>query len=385
MKAPTDQQSRPARGFTLLEVLMVATILMILMGMLMPLISLARRSSMRTVSLSIMSKTEAALYQFKADYHAYPYQLSYADEGQPWTNALAYNVGTDIAASDQVLVKADMVAAAADYTYDLSAGYPQTKSNQAFIDNRGNGAGNQDGNGDPEGDPAPWYPRQYVGSKQWVWVYTGYAEANCILLNRLGAERASECMLIGDVNACGVTMQPESGPAGSGLYHNGRDLSQQQLLASPVSRSKPGWAKNYLQGEIASKYLSGNAILDAYLRPLIYIGQITPGTETSFGQILGSSVDVNNTWLYGLEPIGRQTLQPFNPGTTNPITGDQWLPDVTNLMHSDLRHWAPPGYELEFELWSAGADGQMSWWRDDPSNLDNIPCEPYNKSIGTMP
>ena len=34
-------------------------------------------------------------------------------------------------------------------------------------------------------------------------------------------------------------------------------------------------------------------------------------------------------------------------------------------MHSDMRFWAAPGYELEFELWSAGPDGQMSWWRDD--------------------
>jgi hypothetical protein len=73
------------------------------------------------------------------------------------------------------------------------------------------------------------------------------------------------------------------------------------------------------------------------------------------------------------------------PGTSTPLTASEFLPDPSDLMHSDMRFWAPPGYELEFELWSAGPDGQMSWWRNDPANADNIPCEPYNRGIGSQP
>jgi hypothetical protein len=348
---------------------------------------MAKRSSMRTVSQAIMSKTEAALGQFKADYKGYPYQLNYSQDGDPWTNSLGYNVGTDISTANQALVKSDMIAAAGDYGYDLSSwmhGWGPTRpaSIQAFTDNRNNGISSGDQNGDPEGDDPPISTHQ-DGQGNWYWNFNNPV-ATCVLLNRLGAERANEIMLIGDVTGCGVLMQPIGGPGG--LLHHGRDLSTTPLLKSPKSLNQPGWAKDYLQGLIDAKYLRGTAILDAYLHPLIYICQVVPGTESSFGEILNSPVDINTPWYNGLEPLGRATLEPLVPGTSTPITGNPvTLPDPSNLMHSDMRFWAPPGYELEFELWSAGPDGQMSWWRDDLANRDNVPCEPYNKSIGTMP
>jgi prepilin-type N-terminal cleavage/methylation domain-containing protein len=399
---PTPSRSPPA-GFTLIELLVVIGILAFLMGMLMPLVGLARRSSLRTVSLSIMAKTEAALYQYKADYRAYPYQLHEAPDNQPpvadvtylppnadqnWTNALAYNVGTDIAASDQLLVKADMQAAAALYGIDLSIPWaPKMASMQSFTNDRHNGVTYRDYWGDiiDEGDPAPVGSYQNY-SGEWVWAFPSGVSPlapTCVMLNRLGQERANECMLCGDINAGGVNMQEVRG--GGGLYHRPRDLSGTALLSSPKSANRPGWAKDYLRGEIDGKYLRGDAILDAYLHPLIYICQVTPGVIPSFGSIYNSYVDIPWPSVYGLAPDGRKTLEPYNPGTTTVIAGDQYLPDPTNLMHSDMRAWAPPGYELEFELWSAGPDGQMSWWRDDAANADNIPCEPYNKGIGAMP
>ncbi len=377
-----------APGFTLLELLVVVAIVAVLMGMLMPMITQAKRSSLRTVTQGIMSKAETALYQYKSDYRGYPY-LDVSD-GQPWTNTLAYNVGTDIAPADAASVKADMDSAGNDYLYDLTWwvngwGPPHTGGVHTFIDNRNNGFPAGDQVGFPESDVAPWYPAE-ANNGTWYWVYssTWSTVAPCVMLNRLGAERARELLLIGDIKAGGCVMQPIAGPGG--LFHHGRDLSGTPLVASPASAAKPGWASDYLAGDVESKYIQGSALLDAYLHPLIYICQVQPGIEQCSGQIYGNSIDINVPWYYGLQPIGRHTLQPYNNGTTNPIAGDPTtLPDSSNLMHSDMRAWAPPGYELEFELWSAGPDGYTSWWRDDPANRDNIPCEPYNKGIGKMP
>jgi len=372
------------RGFSLIEVLVVASIVVVLMGMMMPLLTMSKRASMRTASQAIMAKTEAALYQYKADFKGYPYQLTYTSDETPGPNFLGYHVGTDIATSDQIAVKADMAAASADYSF--ASNVPGTK--QAFTSNRKNGSSSCDGNNDSEGDPYPSSSTE-ASTGKWYWIYCSGSTtfpAICTLLNRVGAERAGELMLIGDVTAGGVTMQSVNGPAGSGLVHHGRDMSAVPLVASPSSLERPGWAKDYLQGEIDQKYLDGTSILDAYRHPLIYICQVLPGIDPLQAACLGQGVDIPNPSVYGLQPQGRSTLEPFYPGTSTPIAGDPTtLPDVTNLMHSDMRYWAPPGYELEFELWSAGPDGQMSWWRDDLLNRDNIPCEAYNKGIGGMP
>jgi prepilin-type N-terminal cleavage/methylation domain-containing protein len=373
----------PSQGFTLLELIITISIIVFLMSMFMPLMNLAKRASLRTVSLSTMAKTEASLYQYKTDFKAYPYQLSYSQDGDPWSNALNYNVGTDIAIADQTAVKADMQAAAAQYAFNMNNGY-QAMTQQSFTMNRGNGALYGDGSNSPEGDPAPSGASYNSGNQVWTWTYSGGCMQLCMMLNRLGAERANEMLLVGDVTGCGVNMLPETGPGG--LTHHGRDLSQMRLVNTPQSAERPGWARDYLQGEIDAKYLQGPNILDGYLHPLIYICQVIPGVEVTWGNMYNNYVDIGNPAIYGLTPIGRSTLQPFIPGTSTPITGNPAsLPDVTNLMHSDLRYWAAPGLELEFELWSAGPDGQMGWWRDDLANRDNIPCEHYNQRIGAQP
>jgi prepilin-type N-terminal cleavage/methylation domain-containing protein len=379
-------------GFTFIELLMVISIVLLLTGLLMPMYGISKRSSLRTVSQSIMAKTEAGLYQFKADFHAYPYQLTYPGgqgasavpyTGPPGGNTLAYTIGTDIGSNDARNVKWDMAKAVSDYNF---ASNQTNGSLLAFTPNRGNRLSSQDGAGDPEGDP---YPTSWVESNgQYYWIYISGSEsfnAMCVLLNRLGAERAGECMLIGDINQMGESMPGCTGPAGSGLVHSPRDVSSTPMVSGPRSSGRPGWAKDYLQGQIASKYLKGDSILDSYFNPLIYICQVVPGVEPTLGIEYGGWVDVPNPSVYGLQPQGRSTLEPCVPGTSTPLTASEFLPDPSDLMHSDMRFWAPPGYELEFELWSAGPDGQMSWWRNDPANADNIPCEPYNRGIGTQP
>jgi len=366
---------RHATGFTLIELLITISIVVFLTGMMMPLLTLAKRSALKTVTMSTMAKTEAAVYQFKTDFKGYPYyQMTNLVDGAAWSNSLNYNIGTDISTAEQAAVKADMQTASGDYGYSILGG-PSigASSTQTFVES------------DLAANGWTW------SSGSLVFTYPAGPFANCMLLNRLGSERANEMMLIGEVPGYGVKMLTQTCTATSAgvtqtITRVGRDLSSTPLVSSPQSINAPGWAKDYLQGEVDAKYLQGNVILDAYLNPLIYICQVTPGVEYTWGDIYNTYVDISNPSGYGLAPVGRQTLESYVPGTSTPITGDPaTLPDPTNLMHSDMRYWAAPGLELEFELWSAGPDGKMSYWRDDPSNRDNISCEPYNSKIGIPP
>jgi prepilin-type N-terminal cleavage/methylation domain-containing protein len=397
-------------GFTLVELMLVMVILVALSAMLMPMIGEARRSAMRTQTLAIMGKTESALRQFKSDFRGYPYQISYADvsDGESWTNTLNYNLGTTISATDAANVRADMKTAAADYTYVCTnyvngwgSQLPTCGSIQAFKANRNNGQSAHDYNGppsSPESDVAPigaWQPNISTGDATYFLSYDTpnhslggtnapdiFAIPICVLLNRMAAERATDLMAIGDIHAGGVKMLALTYQT---FTHPGRDLSGTPLVASPASVAHPGWATDYLQGEIDSAHLRGSAILDAWFHPLIYVNQVAPGCEPCCAQIFGQGINIGNTAIYGLEASGRKGLEPFVPGTSVATTIDAYLPDITDMMHSDRRYWAAPGLELEFELWSAGPDGQFNWWRDDVSNKDNISCEPYDKNVGIQP
>ncbi len=411
----TLHRRRSRGGFTLLELLVVVAILTLLTGMLMPMVTQARRSALRTQTKSIMAKTESALHMFKSDFHGYPYQQSYADTepGADWTNTLNYSLGTSITAADAANVRADIATAVADYTYTLTAwlnnnSSPIVKGAFAFTENRKDGLSAHDYAGSKDSDLSPvtaWQPLapsdptwylQYPTSCNSLEIYgTSLVVPACVLLNRMAGERAADLMLIGAVGARGQTMLPASS---HGLTHPGRDLATMPLVADPKSAARPGWATDYLQGEIEAAHISGDAILDSWRHPLIYVCQVLPGCETACGQILGQSVDISNTTVYGLEPSvtgelpqgdnipgGRQPLQPCYQYSNTPMVGDAYLPDTSNMMHSDRRYWAAPGLQLEFELWSAGPDGQFGWWRDDPANRDNIPCEPYDANVGIQP
>jgi prepilin-type N-terminal cleavage/methylation domain-containing protein len=394
---PATASSRSRAGFTLVELLVVVAILLLLMGMLMPMVAMAKRSSLRTISQSVMAKVESALHQYKADFKAYPFQLTEADDSSSWSNALNYNLGTSIAPQDAQNIRDDMAKVEGLYRcWSNGAGSQEAAVEVAspfsFTCYRGTGCKAQDGANDREGDIRPTSSMFNTSNHTWYWVYESTAAnwgtwmAYCALLNRLAAERASVNMLVGDINAHGQYIAGATGPAGSGLVYNFRDLTAQALLPNPLSAAKPGWANDYLLGQIEPKYIQGSVILDAYLHPLIYISQVEAGVEPTYGTCYGTSCDVPSPSVYGLAPMGRKTLEPFHPGTTTPLAVDfPHLPDPSDLMKSDIRYYAAPGNELEFELWSAGPDGEMGWMRDDPLNADNIPCEPYNSGIGKMP
>jgi prepilin-type N-terminal cleavage/methylation domain-containing protein len=379
--------SRGRAGFTLVELMVVIVILAVLAGMTMSILNIGRSAARRTVTESILHKVETGLKLFKTDFKAYPFQAHYPDlgigdangrrrlSGTTWTNRLYYHIGTDIADDDRGKVMADMDAAGNLFAYNcwtwwggVGENYPPA-SVHTFVSDRHNGRLRDNEWGWDDGDDAPTgsYYRNYA--QRWFFNYEN-PTCVCTILNRMAAERARLIMLIGDVEETGVKMTDIPGGAGT-LLHQGRDLSAVPLLqpGNRQSASKPGWAVDYLKGELESRFIDGETILDGYHHPIIYICQVKPGVRTSIANPYGQAVGVWVPEWYGLTPSGRSTL---SPGVAADADA---LPDPSNLMHSDITLTAAPGYELEFELWSAGPDGKFTYMRDDRENRDNIPCD----------
>jgi hypothetical protein len=146
--------------------------------------------------------------------------------------------------------------------------------------------------------------------------------------------------------------------------------------------ARPGWANDYLAGELEARYIDGEAVLDAYRQPLVYVCQVTEGVRASGAVIFNVGVPRISSAQYGLSRIGRRTLATVDAQTREPLAADpDALPDPANRMHSDRRIYAAPSYEDEFELWSVGGDRRLGWMRDDARNRDNVPLIDYDKPL----
>jgi hypothetical protein len=148
----------------------------------------------------------------------------------------------------------------------------------------------------------------------------------------------------------------------SGWY---ADDSRGPVLAAADATAK-GWRSEYL-GDTLRRQASpgapgeidptGDTILDSYGRPLIYVCTFTPGSRGYSYALGGMAVDEGN---YGMTPRSRL---------------------ATTALDSDIRTTAASTYVMEFELWSAGPDGQFHSQRSHPANRDNISLLPYNKGL----
>ena len=389
----TDQSPR---GFTMIEMLVVLTILTILSGMVMTMISQARRGSMRSATMSVERKVETALRLFKDEYAVYPYQQTYPDlspttPGQYFPNHLYYHLGTNIPTAvggDRDNVVADMTAAKAQYAYIC------------------------DFNANVEAAPAA-QPSKFTYLASMV-IETGsmhriYNPANpalsiqqqlsiATLLNRMAQEWSSSAMLAGAVGVKGPVIFDQFGA-------QVEDLSALPILSSAKSAGNPGWADDLLAGDLESRYLSGDDILDAWHHPLVYICQVVPGVKSAAATVDGQTLVPFDSRYYGLGPqgfatgsgptaslktagrqvllnSGRVSLNLTDAGDGQPTPADPtYFPNNGCLMQSDMRFYAPAGDETEFELWSAGFDGLFSYMRTDPGNADNISATDFNREL----
>ena len=332
------------RAFTLIELLVVVSIVAVLASMAMPLVSIAKQNAKASATRSVMARVDSALHQFKADYLVYPYQRRYADvdAGEAPANRLWYHLGTNVGDQQRTFITQDMDTAAAQFYLPRRNGTPGPL---AYL----------------EADFAPPGNNHYLESlRDYDMAYP---------VNRIAAERARVSVLSGDVDGTGPLIHQNLGGT--------RDLRGTRIVASPASDTAvgPGWAMDYLAGDLEKTYRDGQQILDGWKHPLIYICQVKP-------QCRGAAVLSNGWWKvpsdledYGFNVPARKVLKTSLPADTD------FLPDPSNLRHSDRRWYAAPGTEFEFELWSAGRDGRIGWMRDDQRNTDNIPLVDYDRSL----
>ncbi len=328
-----------SNGFTLIELLVVIGILMVLLGLLLPILSLAERESRKSATRTVMVKVDTALRLFRSEIGPYPYQAKYADlaAGESWTNRLYYHLGTDIADDDRIKVKADADAAGAIYSTNAITGDPPTS------------------------------PHAYKEFD--IWNNSNQAVGHDIC-NIMAEERVRLAVYSGHPKITGGVLSVP-------YYKVRRVLPTTPLLATPASEARPGWAKDYLKGELPRRHVAGDAILDAWNRPIIYVCQVVEGMISA----PSGSVGYVNAYYAGLHPLGRRSLADWDAITNEPLAAGPGLPDATVLRRSDRRLWAPRGLELEFELWSAGPDGLADWMRDAVVNRENVSLQAYDRDI----
>lgn len=363
------------RGFTMIELLIAVGIVSMLLAMAMPMYGVVRHMMKRTATEYVLKRTDTALRLFKADWGIYPCQAVYPEPftGAGFPNRLFYQVGSDIDPDQADRVRADMATAALQYDEANAASTIKYTS----------------------ADMSP--------------LFSG---THAIQLNRSAREQVRLAVLAGNLTMRGPVITHMTA---AGTLTVKADRSGTRVLASPTSDTAgvgPGWAADYLAGELEAAFRDGQSIRDAWGRPLVYINQSVPGVTTGNTRVSGTEMWQNNAprnYDMALGPIGfevdtsvpglaqtlktanrqrlfywgRIRLDERNAGDGQPVptsASDPLLPYPGRLLQSDMRYWCLHGYEVEFELWSAGRDGRFSYIRDAAENADNVAVVPFNKA-----
>jgi prepilin-type N-terminal cleavage/methylation domain-containing protein len=371
-------------GFTLLELLVTISILALLMTMLMPIMSLANREARKTGTRSVIAKADTALRLFRAEIGLFPYQRTYEDfttstalstpASFALVNRLYYHLGTDIADADRVKVEQDATDAADAY-------WPHSTTTRPY-------------NGTPSTVNAA-KPHAYAQSDFTISGDSVMPRTMTTMANRLAKERVRRAVFAGHTGVTGGRMSQYTTDKNGVRTAKPRQLPTTALLASPDSEDKPGWATDYLRGEIPARQRSGEALLDGWGRPLIYVCQAIEGMAepVQIKMMAGYNSTFFSAADAGLGPIGRTTLAAADSGVTClELAGYPFsaLPDAADLRRSDRRYYAPSRLELEYELWSAGPDGRFRWLRRGADadgvdagtwNGDNVALTDYDRSL----
>ncbi len=381
-------------GFTLIELLVTISILALLAAMAMPLISIANRQAKRANTVSILAKVEAGLRQFRRDIDVLPYQSAYPDAvapSEPFPNNLLRRLGGDLSNSDHQALRGLAATAASKF------GYPENLHD--------GGATETAALPSPVAFRMAWLP---VNDWNIPWGSYGPGDLNkrrfCYVLNRMAARRATDAMHAGAFDLRGPLV------AGADNVVTA-DRTGQRVVSTAEVGAGIGWCADYLLGELPPAAVRGEAILDAWGRPLVYVGQVVPKAKpfthresqfisdwaiqsyrVSYPQWpgLGSQGFAIGTGPWNamrsagrLFQLGSGRVPASGPdGLGQPIDAHPtFLPDPAQPRRSDRRYYSASRLELDFELWSAGPDGHLAWMRDDLANRDNLAAAEYDRGL----
>jgi prepilin-type N-terminal cleavage/methylation domain-containing protein len=312
------------RGFTLIELLVVIMIIVLLMGMLMPMIGMARRSAAITSTRSLIKRVSTALEAFRSDVGTYPYQ-DHAAVAFPEPNRLAYHLAHDMTPSELTDLRND--AATAFGRFDPSSSFGTMVLQKTQLD-----------------------PREASTEDA---TQSGIAAT----INRMAATRGRVAIYAGATAVTGFKAW------------GGYDHAAERLVPNATTR---GFARDYLGDELSPKEIRGDAIIDRWGQPLVYICPVLPGLRRCYApDSMGRSVEDGKYW--------RPDAVELIDGETYGL-GQRGRAETTTLA-GDARATSARAFVLKPEIWSSGPDRRCSEQREDRANADNISVEPYTRGL----
>lgn len=416
-------------GFTLIELLIVISILALLAGMLMPIMTLAQKQARITNTKAGLTKVDQAIRLFRTDMKTYPWQTDLSDadtDPSKLTNNLGFRLAWKPADDAERLAytkrfQADLRAIHAKFFfYDGdSIGVPGKDGTHAFRtpniydqSRRTNVLLNQGtlkfAVPPPAGDRAGVCYRLEGG----LWT-------TAMVANSLLDEHTSLRYIAGalDVTASGdlLTLEAPQGidpklPADLALHpaedprydiwkytvdwpgdaktgymyvpynkrgFNGDDYRGPVLdgssvtdpVNSPGQQPVQGWRAEYLADSLLQRASATGA------------GDLSEDRRTIL-DIWGNPLIYVCTAAPGVR--GYNHIGNINSGASIDERRYGMAPrarTVTGSLHSDIRTTSSPPFALEFELWSAGPDGKFDVMRDAAVNRDNIAIMAYHKGL----
>lgn len=380
---------RPAAAaMTLVELLIAVSIVAILVGMAMPMVTMASKGARKASTQAILRKVETALGLFKAEVKVNPFQAESAAAGDgddlvPGRgNRLHLHLGRDLDDQGRVDLNDDITAIDARFTYNVKkAANPHYAADESYnpIPTTAFKKADVVPRGWTQWNPAT--KRLEISRTSINGIDNPIGSA--MYLNRIAGERFRLAVLAGHVEVPGWKAPTIWDPTGTypaefpGGKRTGRDLSGTPLISSPKSK---GWRSNYLAGEMEKRYISGDDILDAYGRALVYICPVLPGVATtnSWANIGGQGTNQGLREAdYGLDAEGRRSRDRLDVRHHNGT--DYALP--ADPAASDRRYFTAPGLEFAPELWSAGEDGRLCGQRSHGMNKDNVAATVYDRNL----
>lgn len=331
-------------AFTLIELLIVMSIMAVLAGMLMPMITSAQRGAKKTNTQNLLRKVEVALSGFKGDVGHFPWLARSAagtvEANAPGSNDLAFRLHHTMTSAELDALAADRAAVPAVFrggSQDWTAG------GASLVNQPGYAAG---------GVAADQLLRNRIGQG--------------MVLNRLSIERALVGIMSGNTAITGVA------------YSGGAWGPGPAILTAPRSH---GFTDDYLGSDIQAKEFTTRSltigattievphdIVDGYERmPVVYIHSQVNGVKGGFPYPFYESNLLRGT--FPRIDAGYYALTPTNRA-------------ITSTLDSDARDAADRPYIAEFELWSCGPDRTFSFQRDAAVNKDGISAQACWKGLG---